>query len=95
MTLSHRKLRQYKLPDLSYAKRAQQTKKRMLCLVTLDGSPAWLAVHRVCKGNQPTNTILAERIIPELEHSVQPTLTHDSSTTTLIRRYRRLRKELS
>ncbi len=105
--------------------------------VEAEGSPAWLAPHRVCKGNQPTNTILAkrltpktlgqlvalyehsvftqgviwqidsfdqwgvelgkalaERIIPELEDSAQPTLTHDSSTNTLIRRYRRLRKGL-
>lgn len=105
--------------------------------VEAEGSPAWLAPHRVCKGNQPTNTILAkrltpktlgqlvalyehsvftqgviwqidsfdqwgvelgkalaERIIPELEDSAQPTLTHDSSTNTLIRRYRRLRNEL-
>jgi glucose-6-phosphate isomerase len=90
--------------------------------------------HRVCRGNRPTNTILAERltpatlgtlialyehkvfvqgtiwsidsfdqwgvelgkqlatrIIPELESATEPSLDHDSSTSTLIRRYRRAR----
>jgi glucose-6-phosphate isomerase len=32
---------------------------------------------------------LAERIIPELERESEPTLTHDSSTNTLIKRYRK------
>ncbi|MGP8188290.1 MAG: glucose-6-phosphate isomerase [Terracidiphilus sp.] len=32
--------------------------------------------------------VLAGRIIPELEADAEPTLTHDSSTNTLIRRYR-------
>ncbi|OPY65817.1 MAG: Glucose-6-phosphate isomerase [Syntrophorhabdus sp. PtaU1.Bin002] len=32
---------------------------------------------------------LAQRIIPELESKAEPTLQHDSSTTTLIRRYRK------
>ena len=92
--------------------------------------------HRVCEGNRPTNTILAERltpatlgalialyehkvfvqgtiwsidsfdqwgvelgkqlatrIIPELESASEPPLDHDSSTSTLIRRYRRARSE--
>jgi glucose-6-phosphate isomerase len=92
--------------------------------------------HRVCEGNRPTNTILAERltpatlgalialyehkvfvqgtiwsidsfdqwgvelgkqlatkIIPELESPSEPPLDHDSSTSTLIRRYRRARAE--
>jgi glucose-6-phosphate isomerase len=35
--------------------------------------------------------VLAQRIIPELESQVEPTLGHDSSTNTLIRRYRTLR----
>ena len=35
--------------------------------------------------------VLAQRIIPELENSVQPALNHDSSTNTLIRRYRNLK----
>jgi glucose-6-phosphate isomerase len=32
--------------------------------------------------------VLAQRIIPELESQTEPTLNHDSSTNTLIRRYR-------
>jgi len=36
--------------------------------------------------------VLAQRIIPELESHTEPTLDHDSSTNTLIRRYR-MRKE--
>ena len=35
--------------------------------------------------------VLAQRIIPELESKTEPKLGHDSSTTTLIRRYRKLR----
>jgi len=35
--------------------------------------------------------VLAQRIIPELESKTEPKLDHDSSTATLIRRYRRLR----
>ena len=35
--------------------------------------------------------VLAQRIIPELESAVEPTLEHDSSTNTLIRRYRNLK----
>jgi glucose-6-phosphate isomerase len=35
--------------------------------------------------------VLANRIIPELERTDEPELTHDSSTNTLIRRYRRLK----
>lgn len=36
--------------------------------------------------------VLAERIVPELEAVDEPALDHDSSTSTLIRRYRRLRQ---
>jgi glucose-6-phosphate isomerase len=32
--------------------------------------------------------VLAQRILPELENQTEPTLRHDSSTNTLIRRYR-------
>jgi glucose-6-phosphate isomerase len=32
--------------------------------------------------------VLANRIVPELESPTAPTLRHDSSTNTLIRRYR-------
>jgi glucose-6-phosphate isomerase len=35
---------------------------------------------------------LARRIIPELESDVEPSLHHDSSTNTLIRRYRAMRR---
>ena len=37
---------------------------------------------------------LAQRIIPELESKKDPTLSHDSSTNSLIRRYRKLKKAL-
>jgi glucose-6-phosphate isomerase len=36
--------------------------------------------------------VLAKRIVPELQTAQEPTLTHDSSTNTLIRRYRAMRK---
>jgi glucose-6-phosphate isomerase len=36
--------------------------------------------------------VLAKRIIPELSAATEPELTHDSSTNTLIRRYRSLKK---
>ncbi len=35
--------------------------------------------------------VLAQRIVPELESNGEPTLSHDSSTNNLIRRYRRLK----
>jgi glucose-6-phosphate isomerase len=34
---------------------------------------------------------LAQRIIPELESATEPTFEHDSSTSALIRRYRKLK----
>jgi glucose-6-phosphate isomerase len=36
--------------------------------------------------------VLAQRIIPELESKTEPTLEHDSSTSALIQRYRKLKK---
>jgi len=103
--------------------------------VKAEGTPDWLVPHRVFEGNRPSNTILAERLIPETlgklvalyEHSVftqgtiwnidsfdqwgvelgkvlaqriipelesvaEPKLGHDSSTNSLIRRYRRLKE---
>ena len=36
--------------------------------------------------------VLAQRIIPELENISEPVLEHDSSTNSLIRRYRRLKE---
>ncbi|MDH4350905.1 MAG: glucose-6-phosphate isomerase, partial [Gemmatimonadota bacterium] len=35
--------------------------------------------------------VLAQRIVPELEDAAEPTLDHDSSTNSLIRRYRKLK----
>ncbi len=103
--------------------------------VKAEGTPDWLVPHRVFEGNRPSNTILAERltpevlgklvalyehsvftqgviwnidsfdqwgvelgkvlaqrIIPELEGKTEPMLNHDSSTNTLIRRYRKLKE---
>ena len=37
--------------------------------------------------------VLAQRIIPELEDPAEPVLKHDSSTNTLIRRYRNLKEQ--
>ena len=36
--------------------------------------------------------VLANRIIPQLESPAEPKLDHDSSTNTLIQRYRKLRR---
>jgi glucose-6-phosphate isomerase len=106
--------------------------------VKAEGTPDWLVPHRVFEGNRPSNTILADRLTPEIlgnlvalyEHSVftqgtiwqinsfdqwgvelgkalaqrmipelesrtEPTLGHDSSTNSLIRRYRRLKEASS
>ncbi|HVX04952.1 MAG TPA: glucose-6-phosphate isomerase [Rhodanobacteraceae bacterium] len=103
--------------------------------VRAEGTPDWLVPHRVCEGNRPTNTILAEnltphslgalialyehsvftqgaiwhidsfdqwgvelgkqlakKVIPQLQDAAGPKLEHDSSTNTLIRRYRAARK---
>jgi glucose-6-phosphate isomerase len=100
-----------------------------------EGTPEWLAPHRVFEGNRPSNMLLlerltpealgklvalyehivftqgviwninsfdqwgvelgkalAQRIIPELEGADDPRLAHDSSTNTLIRRYRKMRQ---
>jgi glucose-6-phosphate isomerase len=102
--------------------------------VKAEGTPDWLVPHRVFEGNRPSNTILAERltpevlgklialyehnvftqgaiwnidsfdqwgvelgkvlaqrIVPELESKDEPKLKHDSSTNSLIRRYRTLK----
>jgi glucose-6-phosphate isomerase len=109
--------------------------------VLAEGTPKWLAPHRVFEGNRPSNTILAERLTPEtlgklvalyehsvftqgtiwnidsfdqwgvelgkvlaqriipelerpeLEASVEPKLAHDSSTSNLIRYYRKLKEK--
>ncbi len=102
--------------------------------VRAEGTPEWLAPHRVFEGNRPSNTILAQRltpetlgklvalyehsvftegtiwqinsfdqwgvelgkvlaqrIIPELESPAEPAQNHDSSTNSLIRRYRSIK----
>jgi len=102
--------------------------------VKAEGTPAWLAPHRVFEGNRPSNTILADRLTPamlgklvalyehsvftqgaiwsinsfdqwgvelgkvlaqhillELENEADPALEHDSSTNSLIRRYRAMK----
>jgi len=104
--------------------------------VKAEGTADWLVPHRVFEGNRPSNTILAERltpqilgklialyehsvftqgiiwnidsfdqwgvelgkvlaqrIVPELESSSEPSLEHDSSTNNLIRRYRHLKEK--
>ncbi len=109
---------------LAFGKTAEQVKA--------EGTPDWLVPHRVFEGNRPSNTILAEkltpevlgklvalyehtvftqgtiwsidsfdqwgvelgkvlaqRIIGELESAMEPALAHDTSTTNLIRRYRK------
>ncbi len=109
---------------LAFGKTAEQVKA--------EGTPDWLVPHRVFEGNRPSNTILAEkltpevlgklvalyehtvftqgtiwsidsfdqwgvelgkvlaqRIIGELESATEPALAHDTSTTNLIRRYRK------
>ncbi|PRC91426.1 glucose-6-phosphate isomerase [Solimicrobium silvestre] len=46
--------------------------------IATEGTPPWLAPHRMFEGNRPTNTILAERLTPEVlgqlvalyEHSI-------------------------
>src|SRR5450631_3628988 len=109
---------------LAFGKTAEQVKA--------EGTPDWLVPHRVFEGNRPSNTILADKLTPEIlgklvalyEHSVftqgaiwnidsfdqwgvelgkvlaskilgelesasEPVMTHDSSTSSLIRRYRK------
>jgi glucose-6-phosphate isomerase len=111
---------------LAFGKTPEQVKS--------EGTPEWLVPHRVFEGNRPSNTILADkltpevlgklvalyehavftqgviwnidsfdqwgvelgkvlaqRIVPELESTVEPDLKHDSSTNALIRRYRKLK----
>jgi glucose-6-phosphate isomerase len=111
---------------LAFGKTAEQVKA--------EGTPDWLVPHRIFEGNRPSNTILADRltpeilgklvalyehsvftqgaiwqinsfdqwgvelgkalaqrIIPELESTTEPTLGHDSSTNNLIYQYRKLK----
>jgi glucose-6-phosphate isomerase len=109
---------------LAFGKTAEEVKA--------EGTADWLVPHRVFEGNRPSNTILADkltpevlgklialyehmvftqgtvwsidsfdqwgvelgkvlaqRIIGELESATEPPLAHDTSTTNLIRRYRK------
>jgi glucose-6-phosphate isomerase len=109
---------------LAFGKTAEEVKA--------EGTPDWLVPHRVFEGNRPSNTILADKLTPEvlgklialyehmvftqgtiwsidsfdqwgvelgkvlaqkiigeLESAQEPALAHDTSTTNLIRRYRR------
>jgi glucose-6-phosphate isomerase len=109
---------------LAFGKTAEEVKA--------EGTPDWLVPHRVFEGNRPSNTILADkltpevlgklvalyehmvftqgtiwsidsfdqwgvelgkvlaqRIIGELESAQEPVLAHDTSTTNLIRSYRK------
>jgi glucose-6-phosphate isomerase len=109
---------------LAFGKTAEQVKA--------EGTSDWLVPHRVFEGNRPSNSILAERLTPEIlgklvalyEHSVftqgaiwnidsfdqwgvelgkvlaqkiigelasptEPRMAHDSSTTNLIRKFRK------
>lgn len=34
--------------------------------VKADGTPDWLVPHRVCEGNRPSNTLIADRLTPEM-----------------------------
>jgi glucose-6-phosphate isomerase len=109
---------------LAFGKTAEQVKA--------EGTPDWLVPHRVFEGNRPSNTILADKLTPqvlgqlvalyehavftqgtiwsidsfdqwgvelgkvlaqkiigELESAVEPQMAHDTSTSSLIRRYRK------
>ncbi len=109
---------------LAFGKTAEEVKA--------EGTPDWLVPHRVFEGNRPSNTILADKLTPEvlgklvalyehmvftqgtiwsidsfdqwgvelgkvlaqkiigeLESAQEPALAHDTSTTNLIRRYRK------
>ncbi len=111
---------------LAFGKTAEEVKA--------EGTPDWLVPHRTFEGNRLSNTILgqrltpqilgqlvalyehavftqgtiwnidsfdqwgvelgkalASRIIPELQAPAEPPLAHDSSTSALIRRYRRMK----
>jgi glucose-6-phosphate isomerase len=54
--------------------------------VRAEGTPEAVVPHRVMRGNRPTNVLLAEKLTP-----YTLVLSHDSSTSMLIRRYRALK----
>ncbi|MDQ6628301.1 MAG: hypothetical protein M3Z29_07620, partial [Pseudomonadota bacterium] len=59
--------------------------------VRADGSPVAAQTSPIDQWGVELGKVLAERTVPELESRAEPQLRHDSSTNTLIRRYRRLR----
>jgi glucose-6-phosphate isomerase len=52
--------------------------------VKAEGTPDWLAPHRVFEGNRPSNTILAERLTPELLGSLVALYEHSVFTQGII-----------
>ncbi|MEO8882857.1 MAG: hypothetical protein ABI377_05505 [Devosia sp.] len=52
--------------------------------VEAEGTPAWLAPHRVFEGNRPTNTLLAERLTPQTLGSLVALYEHSVFTQGVI-----------
>jgi glucose-6-phosphate isomerase len=52
--------------------------------VEAEGTPAWLAPHRVFEGNRPTTTILADRLTPETLGSLVALYEHSVFTQGVI-----------
>jgi glucose-6-phosphate isomerase len=52
--------------------------------VRAEGTPAWLAPHRVFEGNRPTNTLLAERLTPQTLGSLVALYEHSVFTQGII-----------
>ncbi len=52
--------------------------------VKAEGTPDWLVPHRVFEGNRPSNTILAERLTPEVLGSLVALYEHSVFTQGVI-----------
>ncbi len=52
--------------------------------VEADGTPEWLVPHRVFEGNRPSNTLLAERLTPEILGSLIALYEHNVFTQGVI-----------
>jgi len=52
--------------------------------VQAEGTPEWLVPHRVFEGNRPSNTILAERLTPEILGSLVALYEHSVFTQGVI-----------
>src|SRR6266496_285435 len=61
---------------LAFGKTAEQVKA--------EGTPDWLVPHRVFEGNRPSNTILAERLTPEVLGSLVALYEHSVFTQGVI-----------